>query len=313
MASAWGAEDWSAPLADAQALLAAQDYADAYAAYRKQAEQSNPLAAFTLGLFHELGWGRQRDAVTACRWYEVASKARLPTAQHRLGECLVDGVHGAPDPARAAVLYEDAGRGGHWISLCALGELYQRGVGVAKDPARGVALCEEAAQRGIVKAMRRTALMLLQGDPSTRNRAQGRYWLEQAAARGDSQAQYRLGLAVWKGDGAADQRARARYWLESAAAGGLDAAYVPTAELYLAEPPDPATGTVRPEFLAKAYLWLSAAIRRGLEGDERKRAEAMLKAVMADMPETWQPALDEKVAQHLARSAPEPPDFGTLP
>lgn len=299
------AEDWSAQLKKAQELLARQDYSRAYAEYRRHAEKkNNPLAQFTLALFYDLGWGRPKDAAEACRWYERAAKARLPAAEHFLGNCLVKGVNGPTDPARAAVLYEDAAQGGHWISHCALAELYLRGTGVPKDPAKGVALCEQVAARGIVKAMYATALLYLESDPAVQDSAKERAWLEQAAQRGYGEAQYRLGMIELAGGQQPKSPEKARYWFESAASHGYGPAYFPTAELYFTAPRDPATGNLAPEFLAKTYMWLSATLRRAPGPEEVRRASEMLEQVNAVMPETWKPELDERLARHFAAFPP---------
>lgn len=298
------AEDWSAPLKKAQDILSRQDYSRAYAEYLRHAEKKkNPLAEFTIALFYEFGWGRPKDPPAACRWYERAAQAKLPAAEHFFGDCLVKGLNGPADPARAAVLYEDAAKGGHWISNCALAELYQRGTGVPKDPARSIALCEQAAGQGIVKAMRLTGLLYLVGDAAARDPIKGRAWLEQAAQRGDAEARYRLGLL--DRDGESKNPEQARYWFESAAAQGYAPAYFPTAELYFSAPRDPATGQLSPEHLAKAYLWLSATLRRAPSLAETRRVSEMLEQVHAVMPVSWKPELDAKLARHFA-SFPSP-------
>lgn len=294
-------EDWAAPLKHAQNLLNQGDYSEAYQAYLQQAEESNnPLAEFSIALFHDFGWGRPKASSTACEWYAKAALAKLPAAQHAFGDCLLNGINGPSEPARAAIEYQEAAQAGHWISLCSLAELYQRGIGVAKEPAKGIALCESIANQGILKAMRMTAFFYLDGDLSTRDSVKGWAWLEQAAKQGDAHAQYRLGVFERDNAQLGNELELARYWFESAAAQGYTSAYMPVAELYVHAPVDAANGKPLPEHLAKAYLWLSAALQRINDPLETERAMAMLERVKSFMPESWRPELDAKVARHLA-------------
>lgn len=302
----YAAEDWSASLKHAQSLLNQGDYRAAYEAYLHEAQKKdNPLAGFSVALFHDLGWGRPKNRAEACRWYQKAAEAKLPAAQHAFADCLLRDVDGGSDPAQAAIQYEKAAEGGHWISLCSLAELYQRGAGVAKDPAKSIVLCESVANQGVVRAMRITASFYLDGDPVTRDLIKGRAWLEQAAKQGDAEAQYRLGLFERDNGQQGGDLEVARFWFESAAAQGYTAAYLPVAELYFQAPVDSVTEKPIPEYLAKAYLWLSAASRRSHSAEQQRQAMEMLGRVNAIMPASWKPELDAKVARHLAAFAEE--------
>lgn len=97
------AVDLAAALQPAQAALAAGEYETAFREYHRIAEEThNPLAQFTVALFFQLGWGRPRDPVMACQWHEKAAASSIPLAEHSLGDCLLRGVHRAPDPVQAA-------------------------------------------------------------------------------------------------------------------------------------------------------------------------------------------------------------------
>ncbi len=287
----------------AQQELAAGDYKLAYTRFSRHAT-NNPLAQFSLGLFHRNGWGRPVDNRQACQWFEKAAQKRIPAAQHYLGDCLVQGTHRQPDPAAALELYMDAAAGGHLISLCAAADLYIRGEGVSKDVQRGLELCTQAAQANSPPAQLALADYYRNHADIPSDLAAARYWYQQAAERRLPEAQYRLGVMLSQGQGGTPDLDAALLWLETAASAGHAPAYLPTAVLYANAEPDPATGALRPEHLAKIYLWTHAAKARTTDPTQREtiaRIETMLQAVM---PETWHTSLDQQIAAHLAKFSP---------
>jgi hypothetical protein len=294
-------EDIAKELEAAGAALAAGDYEAAFEEYTRFAEEEgNPLAQFTLALFYQLGWGRPVDPVKACQWHEKAAEARIPAAQHYLGDCLVAGTHRLADPAAAAVWYARAAEDGHAISLCGLAELYIAGNGVPKDPGKGLAYCRQAAEQGLVPAQIRMGKLLLDGDEEIRDPEAAYGWFEVAANRESPEAQHYLGLMTRDGLGRPKDPGAALHWFERAASQGHVPAYLPTGALYFAAPVDPETGLPSAENLAKAYLWLSAIAERSRDPEELAEAAAMLERIRAVMPTTWVPDLDRKLADHLA-------------
>lgn len=304
--------DFSAELQPAQQALVAGDYKKAYALYAKRAA-NNPLAQFTLGLFHKNGWDRPVDEAAGCRWFEKSVRKRIPTAQHYLGDCLIQGAHRAADPSAALVLYLDAAAGGHLISLCSAADLYIKGNGVGKDAKRGLELCTQAAQAGSPPAMLTLANYYREGKDVAQDLAAARGWYQQAAERRSSEAQYRLGVMLSEGLGGEPDANAALLWMESAAAEGYAPAYLPTAILYANADVDPETGALRPEHLAKIYLWNSAAKTRTTDSAQLEgiaRIDAMVQAVM---PIAWRASLNRQVAEHLAKFNPSAPKQPTTP
>lgn len=299
---AWSASD---RLQAAQAALAAGDYRKAYAAYLAEAPRS-ALARFTLGSFLREGWGRAPDPVAACRWFEQSAQA-VPAAAHYWGDCLVQGIGRAPDPVRALASYEHAAQGGHLISLCSAADLHIRGRGVPQDAARGLALCAQAAQANSPPAMLRLGDYYYQGDAVPGDLAQARQWYAQAAGMGVAEGQFKLGVMLAQGEGGAPDLDAARYLLESAASAGYQPAYLPTAQLYGNAPVQAGTGALAPEHLAKIYLWSAAAEARAPDSTQRAAAHDILTQVLAVMPASWRPTLDQQVAAHLSQYAPALP------
>ncbi len=289
-----------AALAHAQEALAAGKYDEAYRQYQDIYDDSeNPLAAFSLGLFHHSGWGRPVDPAQACDWFGKAAQGKIPTGEYLYADCLVSGTGRAADPAKAAYWYEQAARHGHLLSQCSLARLYIAGKGVERDPKKGLALCAAVAQQGSVPAMLQMAQLLLGDDTAVRDPAAAYAWYEQAAQRGSAEAQYQLGVMSRDGLGHAADTGLARSWFETAAVQSYAPAYFPTAQLYFNTPADPQTGGPAPEILAKDYLWLQVATHCVTDPAQLSQAHGMLDQVLTIMPKTWAPSLDEKLKGHL--------------
>lgn len=289
-----------AELQPAQQALAKRDYKKAYALYARHGAK-NPLAQFTLGLFYREGWGRPADPAAACGWFEKAAHQGIPTAQQFFGDCLADGSGRTADGKAAEGWYRKAASNGIAYALCSAGGLYIEGKAVDKDVRRGLDLCTQAAQSDSLPAMLRLADYYREGTDVPQDLAAARRWYGMAAERRSREAQYRLGVMLSEGQGGEPDLAAALFWLETAAGEGYAPAYLPTAILYANAAPDPKTGALTPEQLAKIYLWTSAAKAR--TNDQAQLAEiARIEAIMlAVMPTTWRPELDRKVAEHLAK------------
>ena len=98
-------------------------------------------------------------------------------------------------------------------------------------------------------------------------------------------------------------RSETQGWFERSASKGYLPAYLPTARLYYAAARDPKTGLLPAEFLAKAYLWVSAVIRRSGDAAELAEAKRFVADVRREMPQGWAADLDKKVDEHIASLA----------
>lgn len=293
-------KDLLAEIQPAIKAMGEKDYKKAYAGFLRYAGR-NSLAQFNLGLMEQNGWGRPGNALKACNWFEQAAQGNIPAAQHFYGLCLVNGVGHSVDIPAAITWFKQAADRGHLISWCAAGELYIKGVGIAKDAQQGLALCAQAAQREVPLAMLSLADFYREGKDVPQDLAAARYWYTQAAERHLHEAQYRLGLMLSEGlGGEADPRI-ALFWLETAASEGYAPAYLPTAILYANASPQPETGVLAPEHLAKIYVWLQAAKRSSQNEAALAEVARIEQMVLSVMPETWCEPLDQRVTAHLAR------------
>ena len=90
----------------ADALYAAQSYAQAAAMYRALALQGDPEGAFGLGRCYELGTGQVKNPTLAVRHYREAAEKGYVPAMARLGELYLSGIGeaGTVTPGGAARL-----------------------------------------------------------------------------------------------------------------------------------------------------------------------------------------------------------------
>ena len=72
------------PLEDADAAVKKRDYATAVRLLRPLAEQGNPNAQYTLGVFYDNGLGVPQDRIRSYMWFELsASQGREGAAAFR--------------------------------------------------------------------------------------------------------------------------------------------------------------------------------------------------------------------------------------
>lgn len=128
----------------------------------------------------------------------------------------------ARNPARAALILEDAVNAGIVACLVPLGDLYRRGDGVEADPARAEALYQEALAAGNVRDAAMALGLLYQRGP-LRDPEKAIASFERASAAGSTVAPAVLGAIYQSGDGVPADAARARFWYEVALSAGNEA------------------------------------------------------------------------------------------
>ena len=285
-------------LTEAQQWLADGKYQKAYEVFHYHAqERQNSLAQFTLGLFHQQGWGIEIDSKKACRWFEKSAKGRIPTANHFFAQCLQNGTHQPADYTSAIHWYQKAAELGHTISLCSIAELTMQGRGTLKNPRKALEQCQQAALADSVPAQLQMGHFFLHGDESIRNPREAVAWFNYAAEKGSLEAHYQLGMINLNtfNDGA-----RALNWFETAASRGYLPAYFPTAQLYFNAPLSDETKLPAADNLAKAYLWLSATKQLSKDKSELLSTNEMLGKVEQIMPASWKKDWNQKVSKHLS-------------
>ncbi len=295
--------DSSQVMKDAQVALASGEYEKAFAGYDAVARNDqNALAQFSLGLFYQNGWGRAIDKTAACQWFEKAAQGGIPVAQHLTGICLDEGTHRPADPAAAANWFQKAGQAGHFHSYCHLANFFMIGKGVHKDPIKALELCRPAAQQGSIPAQIWLGKFYLQGDPSIQDKQEAYRWFAAAAQKQAPEGFYYLGILMQQESPEGQIAGKTRQMFEQAATLNYVPAYFQAGKHFFAAEPDPETNQLSAEHLAKAYLWISAAIQRSEDAEEILAARSIRQQILTIMPETWLAELDQKIAQHLQRN-----------
>ncbi|MGV8712001.1 MAG: tetratricopeptide repeat protein, partial [Nitrosomonas sp.] len=272
----------------AQAMLASGDYAQAFDRYHTAAVNGHhPLAQFALAQFYQNGWGRAVDRKMACNWFEQAAQNNVPSAQHMTGQCYEAGTHRPADPAAAAGWFHRAALAGHLNSYCHLGNLLMTGNGIAKDPHRALELCRTAALQGSVPAQIWMGKFHLYGDATLRNRQHAYIWFLAAAQKHAPEAFYHLGMMLDQGIVGDHSKAQTRQLFEQAAAHKYVPAYFQAGKHFYHSEPDLETGRPSAEYLAKAYLWISAAIQRSSDAKEMTAARTTRQQNLTVVPPTW--------------------------
>jgi TPR repeat protein len=139
--------------------LAAYDagnYEEAYGIF-SSIDDEDVAAMRNVAYMRRHGQGTKRDAKGAEDLYQRAAEAGLPTAQADLGEMLMNGEAGKPNPAAAAVWLALASAAHHPVAEFELGELYETGSGIGQDFAQARKLYVDAAARGVPGARERLA------------------------------------------------------------------------------------------------------------------------------------------------------------
>lgn len=211
-------------------------------------------------------------------------------------------MHRPADPATAAQWFHKAAQAGHLNSYCHLGNLLMTGSGMTKDPLQALALCRPVALQGSVPAQVWMGKFYLHGDSTVRNPQDAYQWFLAAAQKQSAEAFHHLGMMLHQGVIENPDAEQTRQLFEQAAALKYVPAYFQAGKHFFAAQPDAETNRLPAEHLAKAYLWISAAIQRSEDTEEILAAQSIRQQILAIMPKTWLAELDRKIAQHLQRN-----------
>lgn len=176
------------------------------------------------------------------------------SAEFEVGARLAAGKGTSQDFAEAARWYQRSASKGFAQSQYRLGTLYERGLGVAKDLGRARVWYGRAAEQGNVKAMHNLAV-LAAGNAAAPDYPTALRWFTAAAEHGLADSQFNLGVVYENGLGVAADRIQAYKWYALAANGG--------------------------DADAKS---MSAALKAKMSADERGKAERLIAAFKARLP-----------------------------
>jgi TPR repeat protein len=242
-----------------------QDYAQAAFWYRKAAERGVARAQFNLGVLYHDGHGVPQDYVQVATWFRKAAEQGDALAQGRLG-LMYDNGQGVPqDHAQAAFWWHKAAdRGDAWAQY-SLGYLYDNGQGVSQDYTQAAAWYRKAGEQGFASAQFKLGVLYCDGQGVPQNYIQAAFWWRKAAEQGDTQAQYNLGLSCAKGRGVPRDYTQAAFWWRKSTEQGYAMAQYNLGILYH-------NGQGVPRDYAEAYFWSDIAAAGKLDASLAKVA-----------------------------------------
>lgn len=133
----------------------AGDYAQAYAIWRKLADEDDLAAMRNAANMLRQGKGVAKDERAAFKLYEEAAEKGLVTAMANVAEMYMAGEGVERDAKMAATWYARAAISGLSLAQVRLADMYEKGVGVEKDRKKARTLLERAARNGYAPAQER--------------------------------------------------------------------------------------------------------------------------------------------------------------
>ena len=165
----------------------AADFAQAFEAYRKLAEQGDESAELYLGLAYDLGQDVPRNVAEAARWYRKAAAQGSGSAANNLGVIYFNGDGVPKDDAEAATWFRAGANRGCGSAQNNLGRLYFAGDGVNRNPGEAAAWLERAGAQGNASAQKLLSLLYATGQGVSGSTPMAYMWINLASAR-DEQA-----------------------------------------------------------------------------------------------------------------------------
>lgn len=121
---------------------------------KEAVEMEDPARAMDLlGTCYHKGWGVERDAAAAARWYQAGCERGFDQACANLAVLHMRGEGVPRDPRRAWDLWIVGARRGHPASMFWCGLALESGAGVPPDPEMGRRWIVRAAQQGHPRAV----------------------------------------------------------------------------------------------------------------------------------------------------------------
>jgi TPR repeat protein len=194
-----------------------QDFAKAFALYRKAADQGNANAQNNLGLMYRKGEGVEKDYTEAAKLYRKAADQGNAFAQYNLGVMYYNGHGVEKDYTEAIKLYRKAADQGNAFAQFNLGGMYRKGEGVEKDYTEAFKWFHSAAEKGDGFAQSNLGAMYDTGQGVDKDYTEAAKWYRKAADQGCDVAQSNLGLMYYNGNGVEKDYVEAYAYLNMAA------------------------------------------------------------------------------------------------
>ena len=185
--------------------------------YRKAADQGDATAQYNLGMCYENGTGVQKDVVEAVKWFRKSADQGNPDAQCDLGVCYQTGDGVEKDAIEAVKWHRKAADWGDAKSQLNLGVCYYMGYGVEKNFIEAAKWFRKAADQGCVRAEYFLGICYEWGDGVEKDVVEAVKWYRKAADQGDAGAQWFLGMCYQTGEGVPKDVVESAKWYRKAA------------------------------------------------------------------------------------------------
>ena len=193
--------------------------------YTKADEFGFVPAAHIVGRMSETGIGGAVNMKDAVKYYTRAGTAGYAPSQYNVGVILYDGDEGVPaDKKLAAEWWSHAAKRGHPGALYEMGRLYDLGEVVAVDRQKAIVYYKEAALAGQADAQVAIGTFFYTGEIVGQDHVIARKWFTAAAQQGNVDGMFNLAVMLSKGEGGPVDRAVALIWFRLAQAEGLEKA-----------------------------------------------------------------------------------------
>ena len=286
-----------ADMAGIESAFAAGEFEAVRAGLAALAETGDLVASYRYGRALADGIGGPPDPTGAAEWLQRAVDGGHRDAATLLARLILSGVEGGPerDAARAAALLMSSAARGHAEAQYYLGLLTRAGDGVPASDPQAANWLLAAAEQGHAEAQFALSGLLAREDGPAHDPDRAIAWLREAASNGHGLAQVRLAMALSSGEGVARNEDEARRWYRAAAEAGVPFAQrVLGTELLFGDEGEGARaeGLALLERAAEAgepgalYNLSQAYLtgRGGIEIDEARGAETMLRAAATGLP-----------------------------
>lgn len=166
-----------------------QDSKQAYAWYKKAADQQQPASYNAIGNLYRMGSGVPQDAKEALRWYQLGADAGDAQAMLNVGNCYYFGMAVEKDLAKAVGWWQQSADNGNGYAMAQMGDCYYAGLGVQRDLDKAIEYLSQAANKNISSAQFRLGLMYYNGEGVQQDRTYSKLLMQKASDGGLREAQ----------------------------------------------------------------------------------------------------------------------------
>jgi TPR repeat protein len=194
------------------AILEAEGYTPDQVQLRKDGEQGDAAAQYSLGLNYCVGINVPKDDAEAVKWFKRAAEQNHVKAQYELAGMYEHGFGVAENKKEAAKWYLAAANQHHSEAQAQLGHMYACGIGVRKNDAEAVNWYRKAAEQGCDSSQCSLGSMYADGRGVRKDETEAFKWYQEAATTGNPLAQRKLGEMYFDGCGIPKNEKRAFDW-----------------------------------------------------------------------------------------------------